>query len=111
MPVPQGMLARMISLVREPFITDFRSFATCYEPLDSWVVDPVRASAGLRGLCGARWAQERLQAAAAISLGGMQRSLTARIKQLKSAMRANPYASICSKLNLRIARLVHPERR
>ena len=49
-PVPPTVLDRLVSRVREPFISDFRSFATCYFPSDPWTVERVKAAATLRAL-------------------------------------------------------------
>jgi len=54
LPVPHVMLDRMIARVREPFVTDFRSFATCHMPSDPWIVDRVKAAAALRALGASR---------------------------------------------------------
>src|SRR5262249_19277847 len=54
LPVPHAMLNRILARVLEPFITDFRSFATSHMPSDPWVVDRVKAAAALRAVRASR---------------------------------------------------------
>ena len=65
LPVPSTMLDRLISRVREPFVTDFASFATRYFPEDPWIIEQVRKAAALRAVSAAR----RLNAPAKKSAG------------------------------------------
>ena len=59
LPIPSAMFNRLLSLVREPFISDFRSFATSYRPSDTWHLERVKAAAALRALSAARRTKTR----------------------------------------------------
>ena len=81
LPVPRAMLERLISRVREPFITDFRSFATGHMPSDPWTVERVKAAAALRALSAARRLNKHLQVPMAPP---EKRSMGVRIRQMPS---------------------------
>jgi glycosyltransferase involved in cell wall biosynthesis len=78
LPVPRAMLDRLISRVREPFITDFRSFPTCHMPADPWTIERVKAAASLRALSAARSVNGHSQAPVAPPA---KRSAAARVKR------------------------------
>jgi hypothetical protein len=84
LPVQQAMLDRVISRVREPFITDFRNFATGYRPSDPWTIERVKAAAALRALSAARRVKTHRQMPATPSEG---RFRGARVKQIFSRIR------------------------
>jgi hypothetical protein len=52
--VPAGTLARVTGRVREPFLSEFQTFATAYAPSDEEAIDRVREAASQRACKAAR---------------------------------------------------------
>ena len=99
LPVPQGTLDRLLSGVREPFITDFCSFATAYLPGDQWTIERAKAAASLRAVRAACRAQRHIKANPTVDDGKPRsRSLPEQIRQASSSIGPGRIYSRFSKL-------------